>query len=83
MDVDSNTDTAADIDTDEDVAVIFPKEKGHAPSLCFPLPRMGSVGGGAANLDTSRRQSNKVEGAWMPGQARGLGSPFPSWTIYP
>lgn len=38
MDVDSNT------DTDEDVAVMFPKEKGHAPSLCFPLPRMGMVG---------------------------------------
>ena len=39
VDVDSNIDTAADIDTDEDVAEMFPKGKEHAPSLLPPPPK--------------------------------------------
>ena len=60
-----------DIDTDEDVAVMFPKGKGHAPSLLPPPPKLG---GGP----TWTHQSSKVEGAWVPGQAHGLVSPFQS-----
>ena len=57
MAVDSNTDTAADIDTDEDVAVMFSKGKGHAPSLLPAPPKLGG-----ANLDTSACQSNRWKG---------------------
>ena len=58
MDVDSDIDTAADTDTDEDVAVMFPKGKEHAPSLLPPPPKWGE-GSQLGYINISKQQ---VEG---------------------
>ena len=41
-----------DIDTDEDVAMMFPKGKGHAPSLLPPPPKLG--GGQLGHIRAAR-----------------------------